>query len=84
MRDNAPVIVAGIGVLVAGAAAVALMAVKHEGWAFLCAGLCIGFAAVFAIEYSDLRATAAVQKRVRRSWTKPTPDFPPQPKRPIR
>jgi hypothetical protein len=84
MREFAAVIVAGIGVIVSGVAAVGLMAIRQEGWGCVCAGLCIGFAAAFAIEYSDLRASLEAQKIVRAAkWVTP-PDFPPQRKRPIR
>lgn len=84
MRDYAAVIVAGLGVLASGAVAVWAMAINLEGWSLFCSVLCIGFAAGFAIEYSDLRASRDLQKSVRAFKPLPASDFPPQPKRPIR
>jgi len=84
VREFAALIIAGIGFFAAGFGAVVLMANQQEGWGFLCAGLCIGFAAAFAIEHSDLRASREAQSNVRASKHLPTSDFPPQPKRPIR
>lgn len=84
MRDYAAVIVAGLGVLASGAVAVWAMAINLEGWSLFCSVLCIGFAAGFSIEYSDLRTLRELQKFMRDSKPLATSDFPPQPKRPIR
>jgi len=83
MHDNlaGTVIVSAIGFAVTAICTLFTAFVQDSPWSFLFAGLCVGYAIVFAIHMTDLRNE---RRKVSRQYVPRAPDFPEQRKHDIR